>query len=338
MDLQGPVQYREKAQNSSEVSPWSTARKAEALVAPVNIKTGDGARLTLQRQGDIITIGSNSVIQIPAEKIEEGNALIRVIQSLGNALFQIEKKSASSLKSRQFEVETPYLVSVVKGTTFSIQVDNTQAVVNLIEGRLQVNAININDSVILTSGQIAVMSENDTNIKVLDSDTYIELPIDNSTVNIDIDTTSINETSSHLDADETFIKNIIENNAPTLDKAVSAANQVLSVDNNYLSDPLLALDHVNSAVERVSSTVNQTTSTATTTITAPLNSTLDFDTGLTAESIINTIDITESINISNTTGTTADIGTTIDTTIDTTSTIIDTGSGIIGVGLKQNAK
>ena len=142
---------------------WRSLSLGENLPAPVYLRTGQDSRIILKHRKDKITIASSSLLRLEKEKYTEDGILTKIIQSIGYSLFNIEKNSG-----RKNIIETPYLVSVVKGTTFSVQVSKNRAIVNLIEGRLQVDAKNINHSTIINTGQIAQLARGDNAISVLD--------------------------------------------------------------------------------------------------------------------------------------------------------------------------
>ena len=142
---------------------WRNLSLGENLPAPVYLRTGQDSRIILKHRKDKITITSSSLLRLEKEKYTEDGILTKIIQSIGYSLFNIEKNSG-----RKNIIETPYLVSVVKGTTFTVQVSKNRAIVNLIEGRLQVDAKNINHSTIINSGQIAQLARGDNAISVFD--------------------------------------------------------------------------------------------------------------------------------------------------------------------------
>ena len=141
---------------------WRNVSLGENLTGPVYLRTGQDSRIILKHRNDKITIASNSLLKLEAESYNDAGILTKIIQSLGYALFDIEKNSG-----RTNIVETPYLVSVVKGTTFTVQADKSRSIVNLIEGRLQIKATHADTSTIIHSGQTAQLAEGDQIIYVL---------------------------------------------------------------------------------------------------------------------------------------------------------------------------
>lgn len=131
------------------------------LWAPFEVITGSNGRARLQRGADRIEIAPNSVIEFGADQHAADGVLARVKQALGSVLFEIDHKPG-----REFEAETPFLVSVVKGTRFTVDVGNNSAAVTLHDGRLQVfNSARTHD-VFINSGQTAYFNPDDGRIHV----------------------------------------------------------------------------------------------------------------------------------------------------------------------------
>ena len=75
--------------------------------------------MLLVRGEETILISPNSVIGVPAEKKDGMSTTI--VQQAGSILLEVEKRNV-----KHFEVETPYLAAVVKGTQFSVTVDGAR--------------------------------------------------------------------------------------------------------------------------------------------------------------------------------------------------------------------
>lgn len=184
---------------AADKNSWVAVKQDDLLIAPLHIKTGENARITLKHRNDQTTVGPNSVIEFAEEEINKTKLFSRIIQSLGQSLFKIKTSD-----NRKIQVETPYLVSIVKGTTFSVQVTDKRAIVNLVEGLLQVNAVGINSSVLLKTGQIAVLAAGDKTITVIDPNSTTSLPDDedtfivNSHINTHVTQASVHTTASAI--------------------------------------------------------------------------------------------------------------------------------------------
>jgi len=149
-------------------SNWQNLSPGANVTAPAYLRTGTESRLVLKHRNDNITISADSLIKLEAEKYTSEGIFTRIIQTLGYALFDIEHNTG-----RTNIVETPYLISVVKGTTFTVQVDRAHAIVDLIKGRLQIKAATFDASTFINSGQSAQLGRNDKAITVLDTNTHI---------------------------------------------------------------------------------------------------------------------------------------------------------------------
>jgi hypothetical protein len=115
--------------------------KSDDVLKPgETIRTGRNGRVLLVRGEESIMIAPNSVIGLPAEKKEGLSTTI--IQKAGSILLEVEKKNV-----RHFEVETPYLAAVVKGTQFRVSVSAKGTSVDVIRGQVEVSDFK--------SGQIA---------------------------------------------------------------------------------------------------------------------------------------------------------------------------------------
>jgi hypothetical protein len=80
-----------------------------------------------------LLVAPESVIEVRATRRSDAGLITRILQSIGSLVYEVEKRP-----QQRFEVETPYLVSVVKGTTFTISVTEREAVVSLEEGSLEI--------------------------------------------------------------------------------------------------------------------------------------------------------------------------------------------------------
>ena len=115
---------------SSGVQPASL--KQEELLKPGDtVRTGRTGRVLLKRGEESMLISPNSVVGVPAEKKEGLSTTI--VQQAGSILLDVEKRNV-----KHFEVETPYLAAVVKGTQFRVTVNATSTSVDVIRGQVEV--------------------------------------------------------------------------------------------------------------------------------------------------------------------------------------------------------
>jgi FecR protein len=106
---------------------------AEKVLNPGDtIHTGSNGRVLLVRGEETIWISPNSMIGIPKEK-KDGLATT-ILQQAGSILLDVEKRNV-----KHFEVETPYLAAVVKGTQFSVTVGAKSTNVSVRRGEVEVS-------------------------------------------------------------------------------------------------------------------------------------------------------------------------------------------------------
>ena len=115
---------------SSDVQQASL-RTDDVLMPGNTIRTGRNGRVLLVRGEESILIAPNSVVGLPSEK-KEGLATT-IKQQAGSILLEVEKKNV-----KHFEVETPYLAAVVKGTQFRVTVSASGATVDVVRGQVEV--------------------------------------------------------------------------------------------------------------------------------------------------------------------------------------------------------
>jgi hypothetical protein len=95
------------------------------------IRTGRNGRVLLVRGEETILIAPNSVIGVPAE--QKDGMSTTILQQAGSILLEVEKRNV-----KHFEVETPYLAAVVKGTHFSVTVNAANTRVDVQRGQVEV--------------------------------------------------------------------------------------------------------------------------------------------------------------------------------------------------------
>ena len=139
------------------------------LIAPFTIMTGAGGRVVVSHHLDRITVGENSQSTITQPKHAGASIFTVIKQTLGSVLYEVEHRVKDS-----FEVDTPYLVSVVKGTTFNIHVTQSASSVSLVEGRLLVYTPDRKSELMLTPGQVAIKSIHSIGIILKDQQSLSE--------------------------------------------------------------------------------------------------------------------------------------------------------------------
>lgn len=116
------------------------------------IRTGRNGRVLLVRGEETILISPNSVVGLPAEKKEGLSTTI--IQQAGSILLEVEKRNV-----KHFEVETPYLAAVVKGTQFSVTVRAGSTKVGVVRGQVEVSDFKTGQIAQVMPGQSATAFE-----------------------------------------------------------------------------------------------------------------------------------------------------------------------------------
>jgi ferric-dicitrate binding protein FerR (iron transport regulator) len=124
-EVEGPAMVR------YDRGAWQRLDPGAAIAAASEIRTGPDARVVLVRGADRVTLRAQSYLELPPAERDGG--MTRLMQWLGEALFEVDPRP-----SPQFEVDTPYLTAVVKGTAFSIQVSREGASVAVTSGTVRV--------------------------------------------------------------------------------------------------------------------------------------------------------------------------------------------------------
>lgn len=133
-----------------EAPPVALAEGRE-LEPGERLATAASARVVLARGTSTITVGPNARMEIPAGG--DDGVRTRIVQAMGSLLFKVEKRA-----SQHFEVETPYLAAVVKGTTFTVSVDEGTSAVHVVEGAVEVKALATGQVGMVKPGYTAVVS------------------------------------------------------------------------------------------------------------------------------------------------------------------------------------
>ena len=107
----GDVRLRSRG----DTAIWRRVGPGDTLAGVPRDRHGARGQATLTHGDDVIHIAPNSRMEL---RPPTGNSVVtQVVQTLGTLFFGVETRP-----DRRFRVETPYLVTLVKGTTFSITV------------------------------------------------------------------------------------------------------------------------------------------------------------------------------------------------------------------------
>jgi hypothetical protein len=128
--------------------PVALSREQE-LPADAWIETASG-RAVLVRGQETVVVEPNSRIQLPGEAV---NGNTQILQTLGSAIYKIGKQ-----KQPHFQVDTPYLAAVVKGTAFTVTVGDEQTSVAVTEGLVEVSTPDQEDVEFVRPGFTALVS------------------------------------------------------------------------------------------------------------------------------------------------------------------------------------
>src|SRR3569832_2889624 len=101
---------------ATEGAQQASLSQEEVLKPGDTVRTGRNGRVLLKRGEETILVSPNSVVGVPAEK--KDGISTTIMQRAGSILLDVEKRNV-----KHFEVETPYLAAVVKGTQFRVTVN-----------------------------------------------------------------------------------------------------------------------------------------------------------------------------------------------------------------------
>lgn len=101
-----------------------------ALPSGSVITTGGDGYAMLRRGSQQIVVSPNSRMSLPAE---QRAGFTRIVQDLGTVMFKVDRR-----ETPHFEVDTPIVAAVVKGTTFTVTSNATGDTVHVVEGLVEV--------------------------------------------------------------------------------------------------------------------------------------------------------------------------------------------------------
>jgi len=109
----------------------ASLKQEDVLKPGETVRTGRNGRVLLKRGDESILIAPNSVVGVPAEKAEGLSTTI--VQQAGSILLEVEKRNV-----KHFQVDTPYLAAVVKGTQFRVTIEAGKTSVDVVRGQVEV--------------------------------------------------------------------------------------------------------------------------------------------------------------------------------------------------------
>lgn len=149
-----PWKIQEVSGEASFVDQDKGAQAAAAgtiMDAGDRIATGADGRVVITRGAEQITVSASSEMGLPIEN--DGPYSTRILQNLGTILLKVQKQP-----NQHFEVQTPYMAAVVKGTTFTVSVGDRGAAVHVVEGAVQVADLAGQQVQLIRPGQTATRS------------------------------------------------------------------------------------------------------------------------------------------------------------------------------------
>ena len=145
------------ARSSGEVTVIQEGARPVALDSEGTIRAGDrivtgpNGRVMLVRGQESIIVSPETELIIPS--LSGNNGRTTLLESRGEAAFEVEKRNV-----QHFEVETPFLAAVVKGTKFVVKVDSAGARVNVERGVVEVFDFDTGQVGLVKAGQFATTS------------------------------------------------------------------------------------------------------------------------------------------------------------------------------------
>ncbi len=122
------------------------------------VMTGEGARVFLVRGTQTMLVGPNTVVTLPDG---DSHGITTVLEHAGEITFDVDRQTV-----KHFAVETPYLAAVVKGTNFTVHVDDQGGAVVVNRGLVEVSDLATGDTVDTPAGQRAHVSGQDAQLTV----------------------------------------------------------------------------------------------------------------------------------------------------------------------------
>lgn len=128
---------------------WIALKRGDIVTHDQLVRTLGNGYAELQRNKEVVTLGNNTEIRIQQDA-ETG--FTTVLQDFGRVEVDAEAK-----RVKHFEVRTPYLAAVVKGTHFVVNSDNAGAIVSVDRGSVAVQSVATDRSTLITVGQTATV-------------------------------------------------------------------------------------------------------------------------------------------------------------------------------------
>ena len=133
----------------------------EVVPGGATLTTGSGGRAMLTHGTQTMMVGPNAVVTVPDS---DGAGITTILQRAGEITFDVDRQ-----KVQHFAVETPYLAAVVKGTRFTVSIENDGATVSVDRGLVEVTNLATGERVDTPAGQRATVGGSGGNLHVAGS-------------------------------------------------------------------------------------------------------------------------------------------------------------------------
>jgi hypothetical protein len=121
---------------AGEPERWRPASAGEALGPGDAVRTGDDGRAEIRLRTGVVRLYENSLLRLPTEAPTRASSE-RVRMERGRSLFDVLRRSAED----RFEVETPEVAVMVKGTRFAVALGDGEASVSVWRGSVGVRTL-----------------------------------------------------------------------------------------------------------------------------------------------------------------------------------------------------
>ena len=145
------------SKSSGDVSIMTEGFQPVALTAGMSLqpgsslRTGQNGRVLLMRGNETILVSANSAISFPKSSKPNGLSTT-ILQQAGSILLEVEKRAIN-----HFEVETPHLSAVVKGTRFQVTMSGNDTRVGVFRGQVEVTELKSGQHALINAGQNATV-------------------------------------------------------------------------------------------------------------------------------------------------------------------------------------
>ncbi len=140
----GPIWF------GSDVAQLAALGPTKDVPGGATVMTGEGGRALLVRGTQTMLVGPNTVVTLPES---DTNGITTILQRAGEITFDVDRQ-----KVKHFAVETPYLAAVVKGTKFTVRIDDAAGAISVDRGLVEVSDLATGDIADTPAGQMAEVS------------------------------------------------------------------------------------------------------------------------------------------------------------------------------------